>query len=64
MILKILFWSTVIYILIIVVWRLFISIMMIVEGYREGGVKGGLVGILVALGANLLMILGDILGIS
>ena len=63
MILKVLFWCIVVYIGIIILWRLFVSIMIIFEGYREGGVKGVGVGILGALGANLLMILGDIWGL-
>jgi hypothetical protein len=63
MISTILLLAIVIYIVIIILWRLFISIMMIIEGYREGGIKGGIVGVMGALGVNLLMILGDIWGL-
>ncbi len=62
MIFKIIFWAIVVYIGIIILWRLFISIMIIINSYQDGGIKGGFVGVLTALGVNLLMILGDIWG--
>lgn len=64
MIFKILFWSMVVYIGIIILWRLFVSIVIIIKGCPEGGVKGVGVGILEAFAANLLMILGDIWGLA
>jgi hypothetical protein len=36
--------------------------MIIINSYQDGGIKGGFVGVLTALGVNLLMILGDIWG--
>lgn len=62
MIWNILVWSVVAYIGIIILWRLFVAIMIIIEGYKNGGIKQGLVAVLVALGLNLLTILGDIWG--
>lgn len=63
MILKAIFWLILVYIAIIILWRLFVSVMMIIEGYKDGGVKGGAVGFIGALRLNLLMILGDIWGL-
>ncbi len=61
---NIIFWLIIIYIVGIVLWRLFVSIMLIAEGYKTGGIKGGGVGIVSAIGVNLLMLLGDIWGLA
>jgi len=60
----IILWLIIIYIAVIVLWRLFVSIMIIAQGYKDGGIKGGAVGILSAIGVNLLMLLGDIWGFA
>jgi len=62
MVFKILFWSIIVYITLIILWRLFISIGLIIEGYQTNGVKGGFLGFLGALILNLLMLLRDIWG--
>jgi hypothetical protein len=53
MIWKILFWAAIIYILCIVLWRLFMAIMMILEGYSEGRWRGALVAALINFLFNL-----------
>ncbi len=48
---QILFWLALVYIGIVVLWRIFIAIMMVLESYQEDG----LVGAIMAAGLNLLM---------
>jgi len=38
--LKIIFWLAVIYIVVVILWRLFVAILSIVEGYSEHGFWG------------------------
>lgn len=42
MILQIIFWLAVIYIIIVVLWRLFVAVMSIIGGYAEHGFWGAL----------------------
>ncbi len=52
MLINLIIWGSILYLLVVVLWRLFVSIIMIIEGWGEAGVRGAIVAALMSFLIN------------